>query len=81
MEIWKKQGYSSYEEMQLDIEVDSMTDEEYYNTIVDLNLLSADELNIVTSINGFNKKVMNDCIYYKTGFRNLFQLLTALKDI
>lgn len=52
-----------------------MTDlNKLYDELVDLGIATEAELNLVTSINGWNEDSFNDVIYVRTGYRSLEQL-------
>ena len=52
-----------------------MTDlNKLYDQLVELGIATETELNLVTSINGWNEEALNDVIYVRTGYRSLEQL-------
>ena len=52
-----------------------MTDlNKLYDQLVELGIATEAELNLVTSINGWNEEALNDVIYVRTGYRSLEQL-------
>ena len=52
-----------------------MTDLNYlYDELVETGIATREELNLITSINGWNEKTFNDVIYCRTGYRSLEQL-------
>ena len=51
-----------------------------YDTILELGLCTFEELELVTSINGFNEQAMNDIIYVREGYQTLGQYLEYLND-
>lgn len=53
-----------------------MTDlNKLYDQLVELGIATEAELNLVTSINGWNEEALNDVIYVRTGYRSLDQLV------
>lgn len=53
-----------------------------YDTILELELATFEELELVTCINGFNEQAMNDIVYVRVGYHDLDQYLEmeALQD-
>lgn len=51
-----------------------------YDTILELELATFEELELVTSINGFNEQAMNDIVYVREGYQTLDQYLEYLND-
>jgi hypothetical protein len=45
-----------------------------WDRIVDLNIATQEELELITSINGYNIESLNDVIYVRTGYRDIEQL-------
>lgn len=45
--------------------------EEYYNYLIDTNIVSEETLNIITSINGYSKNTLDAILYCVTGYRNI----------
>jgi hypothetical protein len=46
---------------------------EMYDTILELELCTVEELELVTSINGFNEQAINDIVYVREGYNTLDQ--------
>ena len=46
-----------------------------YDTILELELATFEELELVTCINGFNEQAMNDIVYVRVGYQTLDQYL------
>ena len=42
-----------------------------YDEMINLELCSTDELELVTGINGYTEVTLNDIVYYKTGYDTL----------
>lgn len=49
--------------------------EEYYNYLIDYELVSGETLDIITSINGYNEETLNDILYCVSGYRDIEQYL------
>jgi hypothetical protein len=49
--------------------------EEYYNYLIDYELVSNETLDIITSINGYNEETLNDILYCVSGYRDIEQYL------
>lgn len=49
--------------------------EQYYNYLIEYEIVSEETLNVVTSINGYNEKALDDVLYVKTGYRDIEQYL------
>ena len=48
---------------------------EIYDFIVDYNIATTEELKLVTNINGYNLKALNDIIEVRTGYHDMDQYL------
>lgn len=46
-----------------------------YNYLVDSEMFTEAELQLITNINGYNLEALNDCIFSRFGYRDLEQLL------
>ncbi len=51
--------------------------QEYWNKIIELGIATNEELQLITDINGYNFESLNDVIYSRTGYRDLFQVLES----
>ena len=51
-----------------------------YDTILELELCTFEELELVTSINGFNEQAMNDIVYVREGYQTLDQYVEFLNS-
>jgi len=51
-----------------------------YDTILELELCTFEELELVTCINGFNEQALNDIVYVREGYQTLDQYLEYLND-
>ena len=45
-----------------------------WDEIIELSIATEEELQLVTSINGYNEETLNDVIYARTGYHDLEQL-------
>jgi hypothetical protein len=52
--------------------------EKIWDYIVELGIATTEELSLVTDINGYNEEALNDVIYSRTGYRNIYQVLDIL---
>lgn len=48
---------------------------EYYDYLVNYEIATGDEIDLVTSINGYNEKSLDDILFVRTGYRDLEQYL------
>lgn len=46
-----------------------------YETLIEKEMFTEEELNLITSINGSSVETLNDCIYARYGYRSLEQML------
>jgi hypothetical protein len=53
---------------------------EMYDTILELELCTVEELELVTSINGFNEQAMNDIVYVREGYNTLDQYVEYVNE-
>jgi hypothetical protein len=47
---------------------------ELYETLVDEELFTEDELRLITDINGYSIDTLNDCIFARYGYRTYEQM-------
>lgn len=47
---------------------------ELYETLVDEELFTEDELRLITDINGYSIDTLNDCIFARYGYRSYEQM-------
>ena len=52
-----------------------MSLEEYYNYLIDYEIVSGETLEIITSINGYNEETLDDVLYCVSGYRDIEQYL------
>ena len=45
-----------------------MTTEQKYNYLIDNNICTEDEVLLVTGIAGYNDEILEDILYYRTGY-------------
>lgn len=48
--------------------------EDVWGLLVDMEIATDEELQLVTSINGYNIDTLNDVIYVRTGYHDMEQL-------
>lgn len=53
---------------------------EIFNYLEDMQIATAEEIQLITDINGWNEETANDILYVRTGYRNLEQY-TEYEDI
>lgn len=58
-----------YTKVETDLSVDDM-----YSILLDFNVATQKELNLVTSINGFNEESFYAILYVRTGLRRFIDL-------
>ena len=51
-----------------------------YDTILELGIAIREELELVTSINGFNEQALNDIVYVREGYQTLDQFIEYLDE-
>lgn len=47
--------------------------EEIYNYFIESGIATEEEINLVTTINGYNEESLNDILYVRTGYRDMEQ--------
>jgi len=50
----------------------------YYEFLIDYDIATEDEVNLVTNINGYNIESFNSILYSKTGYRTKKQYLELI---
>ena len=55
--------------------MEKITVADLYDQLIDLNLFTEEELQLITCINGFTVETLNDCIFARYGYRDLQQIL------
>lgn len=48
---------------------------QYYDYLIDYELVSEETLDIITSINGYNEETLDDVLYCVSGYRDMEQYL------
>ena len=48
---------------------------QYYDYLIDYELVSEEALDIITSINGYNEKTLDDVLYCVSGYRGIEEYL------
>ena len=48
--------------------------DEIWDLLIELNIATQEEIQLVTTINGYNEETLNGIIYAKTGYRDIEQL-------
>lgn len=56
------------------------TVEEIWDILVEHNIATTEELELVTQINGYSKQSLDDVIYARTGYRDIEQYLDEDED-
>lgn len=51
-----------------------------WETLVDYSIATEEELQLVTSINGYSKETLNDILYCRTGYRSFDQMFDDLEN-
>ena len=49
-----------------------------YDTMLELELCTFEEIELVTSINGYNEQALNDIVFVRTGYNSLEQYTEML---
>ena len=49
-----------------------------YDTMLELELCTFEEIELVTSINGYNEQALDDIVYVRTGYNSLEQYTEML---
>ena len=52
-----------------------MTNDEFFDFLVEYGIASEDEIRLVTDINGYNEETLLKILYARTGYRNIEQFL------
>ena len=45
-----------------------------WDAICEYKIATKEELELITSINGYNEDTLNDVVYARTGYRDIYQL-------
>jgi hypothetical protein len=55
------------------------TIEELYAELLELELFTEEELQLITDLNGYNIETLNNALFCRYGYRNLSQMLEEQK--
>lgn len=59
-------------------EIKIMTNDEFFDFLVEYGIATEDEIRLVTDINGYNEETLNDILYARTGNRSVEQFLEEI---
>lgn len=51
-----------------------MSISEIWEFLIDEGIATEEELQLITSINGYNETALNDVLFVRTGYRNIEQM-------
>ena len=51
-----------------------MTISEYWEFLIERGIATENELQLITSINGYNNDALNDVLYVRTGYNSVEQM-------
>ena len=54
--------------------------DDVYSLLIDLNMFTAEELELLTKINGFNFQTLEDALYCRFGYRSIDQFIEELEE-
>ena len=60
-------------------EIKTMTNDEFFDFLVEYGIATEEEIRLVTSINGYNEETLNDILYVRTGNRSVEQFLEEIE--
>lgn len=60
-------------------EIKTMTNDEFFDFLVEYGIATEDEIRLVTDINGYNEETLNDILYARTGNRSVEQFLKEIE--
>lgn len=60
-------------------EIKTMTNDEFFDFLVEYEIATEDEIRLVTDINGYNEETLNDILYARTGNRSVEQFLEEIE--
>lgn len=63
-----------FEDDEEDVDDGDLTTEEMHDKLVEMGIATEEEVQLVTSINGYNDEAMLDILYARTGYRNFDQM-------
>lgn len=53
----------------MDVYTAIWTNQQRYNYLIDMNIVSEEALDLVVAINGYNQETFEDVLYNKTGYK------------
>ena len=54
--------------------------DDIFEMLIDLEMFTVEELNLLTKINGFNFETLEDALYCRFGYRSIDQFLEELEE-
>ena len=60
-------------------EIKTMTNDEFFDFLVEYGIATEEEILLVSKINGYNEKTLNDILYVRTGNRSVEQFLEEIE--
>ena len=60
-------------------EIKIMTNDEFFDFLVEYGIATEEEILLVSKINGYNEKTLNDILYVRTGNRSVEQFLEEIE--
>lgn len=51
-----------------------MNTDTIWDAIIEYGIATEEELELMTAINGYNENTLNDVVYVRTGYRDIYQL-------
>lgn len=56
-----------------------MTNDEFFDFLVEYGIATEEEILLVSKINGYNEETLNDILYVRTGNRSIEQFLEEIE--
>ena len=60
-------------------EIKIMTNDEFFDFLVEYGIATEEEIRLVANINGYNEETLNDILYVRTGNRSVGQFLEEIE--
>ena len=60
-------------------EIKIMTNDEFFDFLVEYGIATEEEILLVSKINGYNEETLNDILYVRTGNRSVEQFLEEIE--
>ena len=57
----------------------TMTNDEFFDFLVEYGIATEEEILLVSKINGYNEETLNDILYVRTGNRSVEQFLEEIE--